>query len=101
MSESSVSIPLSIDETLGDFLKASDKPVLGEKRLVRLLPTPFGSREAIWISPYEFMENFEAGPERARVCIVLISKGPPKPDVACIIIPSAAIEKFPLVPVEW
>ena len=89
----------------GDIARPSDVPKHGERRLVKLLPTPFGSRPAIWTSPYKVQEVFEIGgaPEAARVCVLLLSPGSPgeKPDVVVVTIPDAAIYKFPLVPVEW
>lgn len=88
-----------------DIARPGDPPRHGERRLVRLLPTPFGSRPAIWTSPYKTMTKFSGeGPlEAARVCVLLLSPGSPrkKPDVCVITIPDAAVEKFPLVPVEW
>jgi hypothetical protein len=82
-----------------------DVPKRGERRLVRLLPTPFGSRPAIWTSPYEVQTILQEGspPEPCRVCVLLMSAGSPteRPDVICVTIPDAAIKKFPLVPVEW
>jgi hypothetical protein len=92
-------------ELSGDIAKPSEGVRHGERRLVRLLPTPFGARPAIWTSPYETMESLREGtpPEHCRKCILLNSPGSPdeRPDVICITIPSAAIDKFPLVPVEW
>lgn len=96
-----VEIPLIVSD---EIMKASDNPILGDRRLVRLLPTPFGSRPSIWISPYTSMEICDPKTgiaEKVRKCIVLISKGPPHPDVAVLTIPVNVIEKFPLVPVEW
>lgn len=88
-----------------EIARPCDIPKHGERRLVRLLPTPFGSRPAIWTSPYETPTILQEGspPELCRTCILLMTTGSPgeRPDVICITIPSAAIEKFPLVPVEW
>ena len=88
------------------FVTASDRPVMGERRLVRQLPVP-GSltgaevilRPAIWISPYEFYDA-DIGAQ-VKICIVLVNSGPPKPEIISVRIPSNAIEKFPLAPVEW
>lgn len=92
-------------ELTGDIARPSEVARNGDRRLVRLLPTPFGSRPAIWTSPYEVLEVMQEGSpaEKCRVCVLLTSSGSPdeRPDVVCIKIPSAAIEKFPLVPVEW
>jgi hypothetical protein len=92
-------------EVTGDIVRPSEVPRHGNRRLVRLIPTPFGARPAIWTSPYESTESLREGspPERCRKCIVLSSPGSPseRPDVVCVTIPSAAIDMFPLVPVEW
>jgi hypothetical protein len=80
-----------------DFKKPSDEPVHGKKRLVRLLPTPVGSRPAIWTSPY-IIDDPDIG--KAKICLILESKGPP-PNVIAVRIPVGALEKFPLVPIEW
>ncbi len=90
---------------LSDVLKPSEVPRLGNRRLVRLLPTPFGSRPAIWTSPYTFMDVVQEGhpPEKCRYCVLLMEDGSPtsRPSIICITIPDAAIEKFPTVPVSW
>jgi hypothetical protein len=90
---------------IGDILKPHEVPRTGERRLVRFLPTPMGSRPALWISPYYTMEIFQTGcpAERAKKCIVLLNPGSDteKPDTAVITIPADAIEKFPWIPVEW
>lgn len=88
-----------------EIAKPCDVPRSGDRRLVRLLPTPFGSRPAIWTSPYEVMAVLGEGepPERCRVCILLMSAGShaERPDVIVVTIPEAAIDKFPQVPVAW
>jgi len=96
-----VEIPIILTGDLADLARPDERPVVGDRRLVRLIPTPLGSRPALWISPYTIMEQFEDGMHRARKILVLLSKGPPRPDTACVTIPEAAIDKFPLVPVEW
>jgi len=89
---------------VGEFAKPSDRPVGGEQRLVRYLPCGLPGTEAmllpcIWISGYEvFDEDLK---EKVRICILLLEKGPPKPDIVAVRIPSKAIEKFPMAPVEW
>lgn len=87
-----------------EFVTASDRPVFGEKRLVRQLPVPLPGAKgmlfpAIWISDYTIFDDDLK--ENVKVCLVMTSKGPPHPDVICIRIAPAAIEKFPLAPVEW
>lgn len=87
-----------------EFVTASDKPVHGEKRLVRYIPVPLPGangilKPCIWMSPYvEFDDDIKAN---VKVCLVLLSEGPPRPDVICVRIPADAIEKFPLAPVGW
>jgi len=34
-------------------------------------------------------------------CLLLVSKGPPKPDVVCISIRPDDLIKFPMAPIEW
>ena len=97
-----VEVPVVVSS---DVAKVGEPPRQGERRLVRLLPTPFGSRPAIWTSPYATKKVYLPGesPTRSRVCVVLLSPGEPgvKPDVVVVTIPEDAVEKFPLVPVEW
>lgn len=87
-----------------EFVKASDRPVLGDKRLVRMLPVGLPGTKGmlmpcIWMSDYEVLDPDIN--EKARKCLVLMSKGPPHPEIICVTIASSAIEKFPLGPVEW
>jgi len=93
-----VQIPINCDDLFND---GNDRPVGGHTRQVRLLPTPMGNRPCLWISPYFVMQALDGVEEPCRVCVILLSKGPPKPDVVLITIPQKVIEKFPLVPVEW
>ena len=97
-----VEVPVTVTS---EVARPSDPPRHGSRRLVRLLPTPFGSRPALWTSPYTYMEVFppDPTPTRARSCVILVSPGEPgvPPETISIRIPEAAIEKFPLVPVEW
>lgn len=95
--------PIKI-EVIGEFAKPSDQPVAGNKRLVRHLP--FGMPgtagmllPCIWTSPYEIYD--EDLKENVKVCILLLSKGPPRPEIVAVRIPTAAIEKFSMAPVEW
>jgi len=96
-------VPIIISD---EIARPCDVPKRGERRLVKLLPTPFGSRPAIWTSPYTVEAILQEGstPEKCRVCLLLMSTGSPdspRPDVICVTIPEAAIAKFPEVPVEW
>lgn len=97
-----VEVPVSVSS---DVARPGDPPRHGERRLVRLLPTPFGSRPAIWTSQYSFMEVYppDTTPTKSRRCVLLLSPGSPgvPPETLFIRIPEEAIAKFPLVPVEW
>jgi hypothetical protein len=91
---------------MDDILKPSDRPVMGNQRLVRFLPAVPGMKElfpCIWMSPYRMKEQLEIGGplEPLIKCLILISKGPPQPEMACISIRPADLDKFPMGPVEW
>jgi hypothetical protein len=95
-----------ISGDLGDVgVPRGDGPIIqggeGSRRLVPLIPTPFGSRPAIWISHYTVLEVLKEGcaPEKAKKCILLMSSDPP--ETACITIEADAIKIFPKIPVEW
>ncbi len=94
-------IPISIEEP---FVSPSDKPVQGERRLVRYLPAGLPGTKGImlpciWTSPYEVMD--EDLKEKVKICILLLNSGPPKPDIIAVRIPAAALDKFPMGPVNW
>ena len=100
-----VQIDIPDIQGMDEILKPSDHPVLGKQRLVRFLPVP-GTNQlfpCIWMSPYTMYEPLdnEGTRERLTRCLLLISKGPPKPDVVCISMRSDDMERFPLAPVEW
>jgi len=91
-------------EVVGEFAKPSDRPVLGDQRLVRYLPCGLPGTAAmmlpcIWMSPYEvFDEDLK---EQVKICILLLNEGPPKPDIVAVRIAAAAVERFPMGPVAW
>lgn len=94
-------VKISVEE---GFVGPSDRPVMGEKRLVRYLPVPLPGvgplmRPCIWMSPYEVFDDDLH--EKVKICIILLNEGPPKPDIIAVRIPTAAIEKFPTGPVNW
>ena len=100
-------IEISIPDIQGmdEILRPSERPVMGKQRLVRFLPVP-GTKQlfpCIWMSPYRTKEQIEDhGPvEQLVKCLLLVSKGPPKPDVVCISIRPDDLGKFPVAPVEW
>ena len=87
-----------------EFAKPNDKPVFGDQRLVRYLPVPLPGLKGmmlpcVWMSDYDVFDDDLK--ENVKVCLVLLSKGPPHPEVVCVRIPSAAVDKFPKGPVEW
>lgn len=95
-------VKISVEE---GFVQPSDRPVMGEKRMVRYLPIGLPGQAApimrpcIWMSPYEvFDEDLQ---EKVKVCILLLNEGPPRPDIVAVRISAAAIERFPTGPVNW
>lgn len=95
-------VKISVEE---GFLQPTDRAVMGEKRLVRLLPIGLPGqkvplmRPCIWTSPYEVYDDDLK--ENVKICILLLNEGPPKPEIVAIRIAAAAIEKFPTGPVNW
>jgi hypothetical protein len=100
-----IEISMPAVQGMDEILKPSDRPVMGQQRLVRFLPVP-GTKQlfpCIWMSTYRWKEQLEDnGPLEPIVkCLLLVSKGPPKPDVVCISIRPDDLVKFPQAPVEW
>ncbi len=87
-----------------DFGSAVPKPSeeniahRGPRRLVKLVPTPFGSRPAIWTGPPR-EEQIENEKVIAFTCAVLLQKDPLQ--VVAVTVPRDFYEKLPDVPVEW
>lgn len=98
MSDSSdvteIPIAINLSDAIGENKRLGDN-----HRLVRMIPLPGKIfRPAIWISPYTFFsQDFN---EIVRIAIVLLSPGPP-PEFVQVTVPAAALQKFPLGPVEW
>ena len=91
-------------EVVGEFAKPSERAVVGDKRMVRHLPcglpgTAGMMLPCLWISPYEVFDPDLK--ENVKICILLLTKGPPKPDIVAVRMAASAIEKFPMAPVEW
>jgi hypothetical protein len=102
--ENLIEIPIPEIQGMDEILKPSNRPVMGEQRLVRFLPVPGTDKlfPAIWISPYTTRQEMVGGTWESTVwCLLLVSKGPPKPNTVCIAIDPAALHKFPMAPVEW
>ena len=101
-----IEISIPAIQGMDEILKPSDRPVMGTQRLVRFLPAVPGMKElfpCIWMSPYRMKEQLEnEGPVVHLVkCLILVSKGPPQPEIACISIRPEDLNKFPMAPVEW
>jgi len=101
-------IEISIPSIQGmdEILKPSDHPVMGNQRLVRFLPAIPGMNDlfpCIWISPYTVKEavDIEGTMVALKVCVILVSKGPPKPEIVVVRIQPKDLEKFPMNPIEW
>lgn len=108
MADNDSLVEMEIPRILGmeEILKPSDRPVMGKQRLVRFLPAVPGMKErfpCIWTSPYTVKGPLEKdGPlEPLHVCLILISKGPPKPEIVGIHIRAEDLDKFEMAPVEW
>ena len=74
----------------------------GKKRMVPLIPTPYGHRPAIWISDYTFIDDGKA----CHNAVVLIDEGSGDgqmmpPQVGSIRIHRELLDKLPQVPIEW
>lgn len=78
-----------------------DQPLRGSTRYVPLFPVPGATVmcPCIWMSPYEIADDDLK--QRVRVCVLLLSSGPPKPEVVAIRVPSSVIHKFPTGPIDW
>jgi len=79
-------------------------PNRGARRIVKLVKTPVGWGHAIWTSPYTIDDpKLNAAHELrlCRVCVVLVSKGPPLPQPVIMTVPVATLATFPEDSVEW
>jgi len=74
-------------------------PGQGDRRVVKLVETPLGWGHTIWTSPYTVRDpNVQA---LCRVCVVLVGKGPPKPEPVVMTIPVDYLKACPEDAVEW
>ena len=99
-----IEIKIPSIQGMDEIVKPSDRPVLGNQRLVRFVRLEnFGEFPVIWTSPYTVMSSVvQNGPEvPVRVCLILVSKGPPRPDTVGIYLQDEALFKCKLAPVEW
>lgn len=70
----------------------------GARRLVKLVPTPYGSRPSIWTKPAS-EDVIEGQKTLVHQCVVLLSQDPIQTVVVSV--PRDFYEKLPDVPVEW
>lgn len=80
-------------------------PNRGARRIVKMVETPVGWGWALWTSPYQVTDS-ETNPQDCslwpcRVCVVLVGKGPPKPEPVIMTIPQVILDKYPEDAVEW
>ena len=71
----------------------------GDRRIVKLVETPVGWGHAIWTSPYTVDDPDLK--DLCRVCVVLVGKGPPKPEPLIMTIPVAYLNACAEDVVEW
>lgn len=74
-------------------------PTSGDRRIVKLIETPLGWGHAIWTSPYT-VEDTEVH-ATCHVCVVLVGKGPPKPEPIIMTIPVEYLKNCPEDAIEW
>jgi hypothetical protein len=80
-------------------------PHRGDRRIVKFVETPLGWGWAIWTSPYT-VEDSDMNPNDrslwpCRVGVVIVGKGPPKPEPIVMTIPEAILARYPEDSVEW
>lgn len=74
-------------------------PGRGDQRIVKLVETPFGWGHALWTSPYKIEDpDLKA---TCRTCVVLVSMGPPKPEVCIMTVPEGILDAYPEDVVDW
>jgi hypothetical protein len=74
-------------------------PGRGNQRIVKLVETPFGWGHALWTSPYTVDD-----PDlktQCRVCVTLVTTGPPKPEICTMTIPTSVLDAYPEDVVDW
>ena len=99
-----IEIPITSLPGMEDILKPSDRPVKGNQRLVPFFHIPkFGNFPVIWVSPYTVLEAVEKNGPLVQVvkCVVLTSKGPPKPDISIFSVRPEDLKLCHVGPVEW
>jgi hypothetical protein len=97
------SIEIALPTPVGARPEAT--PNRGERRIVKFVETALGWGWVLWTSPYT-VEDTESNPQDrslwpCRVCVVLVGKGPPKPEPVIMTIPIIILAKYPEAAVEW
>jgi len=93
-----IDIPL-IDITTDPGAKPAPTLTRGDRRVIKLVETPLGWGHALWTSPYVVDDPDLREP--CRVCVVLVGKGPPKPEPVVMTIPVSYLGACPEDVVEW
>ena len=80
-------------------------PNRGARRIVKFVQTAVGWGWVIWTSPYTVINSEDNPDDRStwpcRMCVVLVGKGPPKPEPVIMTIPQVILDKYPEDSVEW
>lgn len=74
-------------------------PTSGDRRIVKLVETPLGWGHVLWTSPYTTEDPDVKA--LCRVCVVLVGKGPPKPEPVIMTIPVDYLKQCPEDSIEW
>lgn len=93
--------PLILEIPHGSLVGARPQtiPGRGDRRVVKLVETPVGWGHAVWTSPYTINDP-DVGAV-CRVCVVIVGKGPPKPEPLIMTIPVDYLQACPEDSVEW
>ena len=76
----------------------------GDRRIVKIVETPVGWGHAVWTSPYTVEDPdlaLDGSKTLCKVCVVIVGKGPPKPEPVIMTIPVAYLEACAEDVVEW
>jgi len=74
-------------------------PGTGDRRIVSLVETPLGWGHVVWTSPYTVEDPDVKA--LCRVCVVIVGKGPPKPEPVVMTIPVDYLKVCPEDSIEW
>jgi hypothetical protein len=97
------SLILDLPTPTGDHPSAT--PHFGDRRIVKYVETAVGWGWAIWTSPYTVIDSETNPGDKSlwpcRVLVVIVGKGPPKPEPVIMTIPEIILKKYPVQDVEW